>query len=256
MPMRMTLAALAMMAAGAAAAQSDDPEAGVGAEAQTGETPEAAAPEGEIDRSEGDGDAQALDPSIAEQMDEMIDALRNGETPRAPDDDVAEDDGPPPTPEERLENLFAALADEDADDASLLERRIAELWSQSGSDSMDLLLTRGRDAMGDQSYDKAIDHLTALVELAPDFAEGWNARATAYFLADDYWRAAADIQRTLALEPRHFGALSGLAAIFERTGEEASALAVYRRALEVNPHLESAISAVERLTAKVDGRDI
>jgi tetratricopeptide (TPR) repeat protein len=162
----------------------------------------------------------------------------------------------PATPEERLDNLFAALVEEDPTGAKLVERRISELWSKSGSDSMDLLLMRGREAMQGEEYDKAVDHFSALIELAPDFAEGWNARATAYFLADDYWRSVADIQRTLMLEPRHFGALAGLGAILERTGDEAGALAAYRAALDVNPHLDNAADAVDRLAVKVDGRDI
>jgi tetratricopeptide (TPR) repeat protein len=160
------------------------------------------------------------------------------------------------TRSERIEQLFDALAQPDASDASVLQRRIAELWSDSGSDSMDLLLSRGRKAMEAEDYRKAVDHFTALVELAPDFAEGWNARATAHYLMDEYWRSVADIQRTLALEPRHFGALAGLAAILERTGDESGALAAWRAALAVNPHLDRAESAVDRLAPKVDGRDI
>jgi tetratricopeptide (TPR) repeat protein len=157
---------------------------------------------------------------------------------------------------ERLEQLLEALAKPEADDASLLQRRIAELWSESGSDSMDLLLSRGREAIEAEEYDKAVVHFTALVELAPDFAEGWNARATAYFLQNEYWRSVADIQRTLALEPRHFGALVGLGAILEATGDEAGALTAYRAALALNPHLERAETAVDRLVPKVDGKDI
>ncbi len=159
-------------------------------------------------------------------------------------------------PGARLDALFATLADENAANPVQIQRSIAEIWSASGSDSMDFLLMRGREALDAEEYDKAVAHLTALIALAPDFAEGWNARATAHFLRDEFWLAVADIQRTLALEPRHFGALAGLAVILERTGDEAGALRVQREALRVNPHLDSAREAVDRLSPSVDGRDI
>jgi Flp pilus assembly protein TadD len=121
---------------------------------------------------------------------------------------------------------------------------------------MDLLLARGREALEGEEYEKALDHFTALVDLDPDFAEGWNARATAWYLKDEYWRAVADIQRAIELEPRHFGALSGLGVILERIGDTEGALRAYRAAIDLNPHLETAQKAVERLAPKVDGRDI
>jgi Flp pilus assembly protein TadD len=98
-----------------------------------------------------------------------------------------------------------------------------------------------------------VEHLSALIDHAPDFAEGWNARATAFFLMDQYGLSVADIQHTLALNPRHFGAMSGLATILERTGRPKDALTVYTRALEVHPHQPGVIEAVERLRAEVGG---
>jgi tetratricopeptide (TPR) repeat protein len=160
------------------------------------------------------------------------------------------------TPAERLEALFDALADPEAEDAALVQRRIGEIWSASGSESMDFLLRRGRDAIEAEQYDKAIDHLTALTRLAPDFAEGWNMRATAHFLADEYWWAVADIQQALMLEPRHFAALAGLGSILERIDDDRGALIAWREALRLNPHLEPAAEAVRRLEAEVDGRDV
>lgn len=162
----------------------------------------------------------------------------------------------PAGPRERLDELFASLAGAEPREAPRIQARIAEIWSASGSDSMDFLLRRGRDAMDEEAYDKAVEHLTALVTLAPDFAEGWNARATAHYQREEYWLAVADIEQTLAREPRHFGALSGLGVILERTGDEAGALRALRAALAVNPHLPSAREAVERLAPNVDGRDI
>jgi tetratricopeptide (TPR) repeat protein len=158
--------------------------------------------------------------------------------------------------EQKLDRLLGSLAKADASDPRALQREIAELWSESGSDSMDLLLYRGREAIDAEEYDKAVEHLTALVDLAPDFAEGWNARATAHFLNDQFWASVADIHRALSLEPRHFGALAGLSTMLERTGDDAGALSAMREALRLNPHLEGAKEAVDRLAPKVDGRDI
>ncbi|MFN3614220.1 MAG: hypothetical protein ACK4WC_06645 [Rubrimonas sp.] len=155
-----------------------------------------------------------------------------------------------------LDRLFDELADENLTNPRRVQARIGEIWSHSGSASMDLLLTRGREATEAEEYEKAVDHLTALTRLAPEFAEGWNARATAHYLNDEYWFAMADIQRALTIEPRHFGALLGLGVILERTGDERGALVALRAALAINPHLVEARQAVERLAPKVDGRDI
>ncbi len=176
--------------------------------------------------------------------------------PEPPEPPIEATPETPPTPQERLDELFATLGEAAPREAPRIQARIAEIWSTSGSDSMDFLLRRGRDAMDEEAYDKAVDHLSALVTLAPEFAEGWNARATAHYLNSEYWQAVADIEQALALEPRHFGALSGLGVILERIGDEAGALAALRAALAVNPHLPSAKDAVERLAPKVDGRDI
>ncbi len=159
-------------------------------------------------------------------------------------------------PKAALDALFATLAEENAPNPGQIQRRIAEIWSVSGSDSMDFLLSRGRAALEAEEYDKAVAHLSALITLAPDFAEAWNARATAHFLQDEFWLSVADIQQALMLEPRHFGALTGLGVILERIGEDAGALRVQREALRLNPHLDGAREAVERLAPGVDGRDI
>lgn len=155
-----------------------------------------------------------------------------------------------------LEALFQELQDSDAQGAARLEREIWNEWSKSGSPAMDLLLQRGRDAMAEGDTAAAIEHLTALTDHAPDFAEGWNARATAYFQAGELGPSVNDIARTLTLNPRHFGALSGLGMIFEQLDQPEKALEAYKAALAIHPHLQGVIEAVERLEADTAGTDL
>ena len=103
---------------------------------------------------------------------------------------------------------------------------------------MDLLLQRGREALEAGDIDRAIEHFSALIDHAPDFAEGYNARATAYFQKGLYGPSLEDIEQTLARNPRHFGALSGLALILEELGIKDGALAAYRAVEEMYPARE------------------
>lgn len=153
-----------------------------------------------------------------------------------------------------LDGLFARLSDPEADDWHRVQAQIWSAWSESGSPSMNLLLSRAAKAMESHAFDVALIHLNDLVRLAPDFAEGWNKRATVHFLRDDYGRSVADIERVLTLEPRHFGALSGLGIILDRIGKKEAALEAYRAAHEIHPHLEGADKAIEKLSKDVEGR--
>jgi tetratricopeptide (TPR) repeat protein len=156
-----------------------------------------------------------------------------------------------------LEFMFGALkAAPDAETAKAIEQRIWALWFDSGSDTADLLMQRVKAAVESKDTDLAFKLLDAIVELKPDYVEAWNRRATLYFLQKDYNRALGDIRQVLAREPRHFGALSGLGLILQEFGDDKRALEVYRRALEVNPHLERIPDLVKSLTEKVEGRDI
>jgi Flp pilus assembly protein TadD len=154
-----------------------------------------------------------------------------------------------------LDELLSQLADPQTERWQRVERQIIAEWSKSGSPAMDLLLQRGREALGAGETEAAIEHLTALTDHAPEFAEGWNARATALFRAGQYGPAMADIARALALNPQHFGALSGLGTILEETGRDAQALEVYRAARSIHPHQPVLLRAVERLEKRVAGQD-
>lgn len=156
----------------------------------------------------------------------------------------------------RLDDLFQQLQTATEEEARSITDTIWIEWSKSGSPAMDLLLKRGRDAMNAGFPQVAIGHFTALIDHAPDFAEGYNARATAYFQTGDLGPSVADIAKTLTLNPRHFGALAGLAMIFEQLDQPEQALEVYRAALAINPHMSDVKDAVERLEISVGGQDL
>jgi tetratricopeptide (TPR) repeat protein len=102
----------------------------------------------------------------------------------------------------------------------------------------------------------AIEHFTALIDQDPTFAEGWNARATALFQAGEFGPSIADIAQVLQLNPRHFGALSGLGTILEETGKPERALEVYRAAQAIHPQMAGVNEAVERLEAQATGQEL
>lgn len=156
----------------------------------------------------------------------------------------------------RLDDLFRQLQTATEAEAQQITQAIWLEWSKSGSPAMDLLLKRGRDAMGHGQPGLAIDHFSALIDHAPDFAEGYNARATAYFQTGDLGPSVSDIARTLTLNPRHFGALSGLGMIFEELGQPEKALEAYQAALAINPHLTDVGEAVKRLETSLGGQDL
>lgn len=152
-----------------------------------------------------------------------------------------------------LEALHEGLLNAEKADAEQITERIYEIWSRSGSDSMDLLLERGRDALTAGNSKLAIEHFTALVDHAPDFAEAYNGRATAYFQDGKYGLSLEDIRRTLQLNPRHFGAMSGLALILEEIDRPDDALAAWREVETINPNQQGLAEALVRLERRVEG---
>ena len=155
--------------------------------------------------------------------------------------------------EDVLDALFTRLANPDTTDWQETQNRIYQLWNQSGSDSMDLLARRADKAMAAEDYETALVHLNDLTRLAPDFAEGWNKRATLHFSQGDYGPSLEDIARTLRLEPRHFRALAGLGIILDRLGDSEGALEAYRRAARIHPHMEGAQEGIRKLEREVEG---
>jgi tetratricopeptide (TPR) repeat protein len=156
-----------------------------------------------------------------------------------------------------LDFLFGALkAAPDEDSAKHVEARIWALWNQTSSDTTALLMQRANAAMEAKQMDVALKLLDAVIKLRPNYVEGWNRRATLYYLQNDYTHSLEDIEQVLIREPRHFGALAGLGMIMQELGDDKRALDAFRKALDVNPHLDKVPELVKSLTEKVEGRDI
>ncbi len=167
---------------------------------------------------------------------------------------------PPPAdtgqrPEEREADLLRQLAEAtDPHAASLIETELRGLWSRSGSAAVDLLWRRGMDALEAGAPDEAIEHLTAAIDWAPDFAEAYVARAGAYYLTNRAGPALDDLRQALALNPRHWEALGGFAVLLEEMGREEDALEVWTQVHDMHPQNPEAQASVDRLRLQLEGR--
>ena len=164
------------------------------------------------------------------------------------------------TPQARakfLDELFGQLAKApDPATAASIAEAIQRIWMFSDSDTTDLLMLRAQKAISEEKLDLALTMLDSVVELQPDFAEGWNRRAYVYFRMNDLERALGDIRRTLALEPKHFKALESMAVILRQTNSKKTALEALKKALELNPQAEEIKKAVEELSREFEGQGI
>ncbi|MGD9536572.1 MAG: tetratricopeptide repeat protein [Alphaproteobacteria bacterium] len=157
----------------------------------------------------------------------------------------------------RLEALFMALQSaSDPGEIGAAEQAIWGIWMESGDGDIDRLLHQGSVHMSLRSYGAALGYFNEVIERRPDFAEGWNKRATVYYLMGEYAKSIADCEKVLALEPRHFGALSGLGLIYAQLEDDARALQAFEQALRVNPHLRNAAAIIRRLKARLGVQDI
>ncbi len=157
----------------------------------------------------------------------------------------------------RLGPLFDQLkAAPDEDAADRAEQQIWRLWIVSGNEEVDRLMAIGLNAMAGRDLALALTAFDEMVKRAPNFAEGWNKRATVHYLLGEFEKSAGDIEKTLALEPRHFGALSGLGLVNLALGREAAALDAFEAALKIHPYLPGADSTIKELREKVKGKGI
>ena len=152
-----------------------------------------------------------------------------------------------------LDDLFARLAQADPGEARRIARDIEHAWAQSGSPAMDLLLSRGTDALDAGDSQAAIGHFSALIDHAPKFAEGWHMRSVAFARTGQYGLALADLERALALNPRHFNAIAGLGMLLEELNQPELAHRAFARVLAIHPHFEPVTKAMERLDSQVGG---
>lgn len=165
--------------------------------------------------------------------------------------------GGPAEAGQTLDQLFGDLKRERNERAAeRIAQKIWAEWFKSGSASIDLMMSWSQDAIKEKKYGVALDFLDQIVTLQPEFAEGWNRRATLHFMMNEYDKSLADIRRTLALEPRHFGALSGWGMILKNTGQKQQALKIFMQALEFYPMMRNAQSEVAELTDELAGDDI
>ena len=152
----------------------------------------------------------------------------------------------------RLDSLFSQLQiTGSGQKARTIEKFIWKIWRESGDESVDQLMVDGVKAMGGGNYEGALIAFNSIVKGAPNFAEGWNKRATLYWLMGDFEKSVEDINRTLALEPRHFGALSGLAMIRESQKRPLDALQAFERALEIYPAMPNAAERIRKLNRQL-----
>lgn len=154
----------------------------------------------------------------------------------------------------RLDGKFAQLrAAESPERIQRLTREIWNIWRDHEREEVTEAMDRAGVALRAGEFARAEEELDAVVEMAPDFAEGWNQRATVRFLRGRYEASAADVRRVLALEPRHFGALEGLGLIYLELDLPEAALGAFERALEVHPHLPGARERIRMLRRGLSG---
>ncbi len=159
--------------------------------------------------------------------------------------------------DDRLNALFDRLQVTSSEtEAAAITNLVWAIWHESNNETVNAFMSKGVEEMSSRNFEAAVSSFNKVIEVDPDFAEGWNKRATVYYLIDEYQASISDIKRTLALEPRHFGALSGLGLIHLALGDGWKALKAFEAALKVNPHLTSPRAHVEELRRHLHGRPI
>ncbi|HEY6632033.1 MAG TPA: hypothetical protein VIZ90_11325 [Rhizobiaceae bacterium] len=157
----------------------------------------------------------------------------------------------------RLDALFGQLKRERNEKAAeRIASRIGDEWNHSGSASIDLMMGWSQTAMDNKKFDVALDFLDQVVTMEPDYAEGWNRRATVHFMMQNYAKSMADISHTLELEPRHFGALAGMGQILKNSGRDELALQAWQRVLDIYPMMRNAQNEVATLSEELAGEGI
>lgn len=155
--------------------------------------------------------------------------------------------------EDMFEKLRAAPSDSEAHDVAM---DIWASWMESGSPTVDVIMQRGVDAQTGGDLETARAFYDRAILIKPDYAEAWNRRASLFLMDENYPEALRDLNETLRLEPRHFGAWSGLGIMFEQMGSPKNALEAYREALKIYPRMQQAIAAEKRLSKISEGQGL
>lgn len=158
--------------------------------------------------------------------------------------------------QDRLDGLLADLAMAPPQEAQRIAAEIEMEWAKSGSAAMDLLLRRGEDALEAGDLAAAVEHLSAAIDHAPDFAEAWHLRSIAFFRQERFGLALHDIEQTLAREPRHFNAIYGLGVLLDEMGRPDLAREALLRAQSIHPHHKDISGTLERVSRKLGGADL
>lgn len=148
----------------------------------------------------------------------------------------------------RLPGLFDQLkAAPNSNAATEIEAKIWAIWVKSSDPEIDGLMAEGEREMGERHYPQALQAFNRIIEKRPDFAEGWNRRATLYYLMGEYQKSLDDIDRTLQLEPRHFGAISGMGLVDIKLERMEDAAKAYERYLAINPQNQDARDTLDMI---------
>lgn len=121
------------------------------------------------------------------------------------------------------------------------------VWSRSGNESVDKMLKAGKRALKNENFSEAVEQFTAVIQAAPNFAEGYNQRAIAYFMLEEWKNSLADCKQTIKLNPNHFGAFAGMGHVYLRLGDIGKAITAYKQALVINPNLVSIADALRQI---------
>jgi tetratricopeptide (TPR) repeat protein len=156
---------------------------------------------------------------------------------------------------ERLDQLFQNLKSaQSQSDALAAEQEISSIWLQSGDPSIDRQMQIAIQAMDGLYYDSALKVLSTIIVNRPDYVEAYNKRATLYYMVGNYQESLKDIDETLKLEPRHFGAIAGKGMVYLKLNQPQQALAAFKDALAVDPALSNIATEVQMLEAQLKGK--
>lgn len=150
-----------------------------------------------------------------------------------------------------LPELSLKLKDPDPMVNQMAEHAMWSIWFRLGPPEANCEVHRGVQAMERRDYESAVTHFSRAIDLAPEFAEAWNQRATAYYLMERFEESACDARRAVELNPDHFGAWSGLGHCYANLNRLREASAAYRRALKINPNLHCLAEAIEEIEASL-----